>query len=164
MPSHSNVTLPSTVHEIFQEVRPSGSTNTGTRINRILKPYLQRLEASPRNSPPKPINIIVLTDGEPSDDVESPIIQAATKLDRLEAEPWQVGIQFFQVGGDQRAKKHLEELDDCLSEQGKGCRDIVDTVPFVGQQGEGALDGEAILKVVLGAVNKRLDRKKIVVV
>lgn len=160
-PVHSNVTVPSTVHEIFSTVRPWGGTPTGQRLNSILKPYLRKLEANPRN-PPKPVNIIVITDGEPSDDVESPIVAAAKKLDKLEAEPWQIGIQFFQVGGDAAAKRHLEELDDALSEMGGGCRDIVDTVPFEGRGGE--LNGEAILKVVLGAVNKRLDRKKGVVV
>ncbi len=45
---------------------------------------------------------------------------------------------------------------------GGGCRDIVDTVPFVpGPRGRGVgLTGEAILKVVLGAVNRRLDRRR----
>lgn len=156
-PVHSNITTPSTVHEIFSTVRPWGGTPTGQRLNSILKPYVRKVEQNPKN-PPKPVNIIVITDGESSDDVEAPIIAAAKKLDKLEAEPWQVGIQFFQVGGDVAAKKQLEELDDLLSEIGGGCRDMVDTVPFEGRDRE--LSGEAILKVVLGAVNKRLDRKK----
>lgn len=156
-PVHSNITTPSTVHEIFSTVRPWGGTPTGQRLNSILKPYIRKLEQNPKN-PPKPVNIIVITDGEPSDDVESLIVAAAKKLDKLEAEPWQIGIQFFQVGGDPQARKHLEELDDALSDMGGGCRDIVDTVPFEGRDRE--LNGEAILKVVLGSVNKRLDRRK----
>ncbi|KAK4631537.1 hypothetical protein CLAFUW4_02781 [Fulvia fulva] len=154
-----NVTSSSTVREIFQTVRPGGGTPTGQRLNAILKPYLRRLEANPDGT--KPINIICITDGEPSDDVESPLIAAAKKLDKLDAPAWQIGIQFFQVGRDEEAKKHLKQLDDELAEISgdDDLRDIVDTVPFTGAEGT-HLTGDGILKVVLGAVNRRLDRKK----
>jgi hypothetical protein len=124
--------LPSTVVEIFQIVRPSGATPTGQRLNKLLKSYLQRYQPSPDTT--KPINIIVITDGEPSDDVESPIIQAAKKLDKLDAPAWQVGIQFFQVGKEPGAREHLRTLDDGLRELAgdEELRDIVDTVPFSG--------------------------------
>ncbi|KAF7186429.1 hypothetical protein HII31_12225 [Pseudocercospora fuligena] len=156
---HRNVTSASTVREIFQTVRPGGGTPTGQRLNQILKPYLRRYEASPDTV--KPINIICITDGEPSDDVESPLIQAAKKLDKLDAPAWQVGVQFFQVGRDEEAKRHLKQLDDELAEIAGDdeLRDIVDTVPFMGAEGT-FLTGDGILKVVLGAVNRRLDRKK----
>jgi hypothetical protein len=67
----------------------------------------------------------------------------------------------FTVGHDEAAKAHLKQLDDELAEiAGDGeIRDIVDTVPFTGAYGIG-LNGDGILKVVLGAVNRRLDRKK----
>lgn len=158
-PHHKNVTLASTVHEIFSSVRPSGGTPTGQVLNRIIKDYLRRLEASgPASSTSvKPMNIIVITDGVPSDDVESVLVRAAQKLDALDAEPWQLGVQFVQVGQEQGAREHLEGLDDELSTLGKGCRDIVDTVPFNAVR---TLSGEMILKVVLGAVNKRLDRRR----
>lgn len=107
---------------------------------------------------PRPLNIIVITDGVPSDDPESVIIHAARKLDALDAPPWQVGIQFFQVGEEQGAADALKELDDGLVERGGGVRDMVDTVPWSGGRGRG-LSAEGILKVVLGGVNRRLDRK-----
>jgi uncharacterized protein YegL len=156
---HHNVTSTATVREIFQTVRPGGGTPTGQRLNQILKPYLRRYEANPETT--KPINIICITDGEPSDDVESSLIQAAKKLDKLDAEAWQVGVQFFQVGHDEEAKRHLKQLDDELAEISgdDNLRDIVDTVPFTGAEGT-HLTGDGILKVVLGAVNRRLDRKK----
>lgn len=88
---YKNVTSASTVVEIFQTVRPYGGTPTGQRLNNILRPYLRKYERDPERT--KPINVIVITDGEPSDDVESPIIAAARKLDKLEAPAWQVGIQ-----------------------------------------------------------------------
>ncbi|KAH9835998.1 von Willebrand factor type A domain [Teratosphaeria destructans] len=156
---HHNVNSPTTVREIFQRVRPRGGTPTGQRLNQILKPYMRRFEANPEIT--KPINIICITDGEPSDDVESPLIAAAKKLDKLDAPAWQVGVQFFQVGRDEEAKRHLKQLDDDLAEIAGDdeLRDIVDTVPFIGAEGT-HLSGDGILKVVLGAVNRRLDRKK----
>lgn len=156
---HHNVSSSATVREIFSTVRPGGGTPTGQRLNQILKPYLRRYEANPETT--KPINIICITDGEPSDDVESPLIAAAKKLDKLDASAWQVGIQFFQVGRDESAKQHLKQLDDELAEISgdDDLRDIVDTVPFTGAKGT-HLSGDGILKVVLGAVNRRLDRKK----
>lgn len=157
--AHHNVTSSATVREIFSTVRPGGGTPTGQRLNQILKPYLRRYEASPELT--KPLNIICITDGEPSDDVESPLIAAAKKLDKLDAPAWQVGVQFFQVGRDEQAKEHLKQLDDELAKIAgdSELRDIVDTVPFIGAEGT-HLTGDGILKVVLGAVNRRLDRKK----
>ncbi|KAB8437398.1 hypothetical protein FH972_025076 [Carpinus fangiana] len=159
-PHYRNVTEASTVHEIFSTVRPQGGTPTGQVLSRILRKYLRELEASPDDT--KPINIIVITDGVPADDVETVLINTAQKLDRMDAEPWQIGVQFFQVGEEEGAREHLEGLDDELSRMGGGCRDIVDTVPFVpGARGRGmGLTADGILKVVLGAVNKRLDRRR----
>lgn len=156
---HHNVTSASTVREIFETVLPGGGTPMGQRLNSILKPYLRRFQASPETV--KPINIICITDGEPSDDVESPLIATAKKLDKLDAPAWQVGVQFFQVGRDEEARRHLRQLDDELAEIAGDdeLRDIIDTVPFTGTEGT-RLNGDGILKVVLGAVNRRLDRKK----
>lgn len=154
---YKNITSAGTIIEIFQSVRPSGATPTGQRLNKILRPYLQRYEKNPETT--KPVNIIVITDGEPSDDVESPIIQAAKKLDRLEAPAWQVGIQFFQVGKEPGAREHLKQLDDGLRELAgdDDLRDMVDTVPFTGDDNTG-LTAEGVLKVCLGSVNRKLDR------
>ena len=96
-----------------------------------------------------------------TDEVKSPIVVAAKKFDRLDAPAWQVGIQFFQVGRDADARRSLEELDDDLAELAGDAdmRDIVDAVPWTGLQGE-RLTADSILEVVLGAVNRRLDRKE----
>ncbi|KAF2864905.1 hypothetical protein BDV95DRAFT_508257 [Massariosphaeria phaeospora] len=155
---YKNVTSAGTVIEIFQTVRPGGGTPTGQRLNKILKNYLQQYQASPEST--KPINIIVITDGEPSDDVESVIINAAKKLDKFDAPSWQVGIQFFQVGNEHGAREHLKNLDDGLRELAgdDDLRDIVDTVPYTTGQEDEKLSAQGILKVVLGAVNRRIDR------
>jgi hypothetical protein len=155
-----------TVTEIFERVRPMGGTPTGIRVHNILKTYLAKCERDlSEGKEVKPLNLIVLTDGVPSDDVESVLISAAKKLDKMDAPPFQVGVQFFQVGNEEGAKEALEELDDelCNMVEG-GIRDIVDTVTWTGgvssSEGGIGLTADSILKCVLGSVVKRLDRRR----
>lgn len=163
-----NIRRPDEVETLFSRVRPHGGTPTGTRLNQILKPYLREYErriaitGDPDNSGVKPVNMIVITDGVPTDDPESVIVSIAKKLDKLEAPPYQVGIQFFQVGKEPGAAEALRELDDSLGEQHGGIRDMVDTVTWNKREGGtgSTLSADTILKVVLGAVVKRLDRRR----
>ncbi|KAG8624630.1 hypothetical protein KVT40_007697 [Elsinoe batatas] len=166
---HSNVTSASTVNEIFSSVEPFGGTPTGQCLDKPLSRRGSPDSMLGRSRPDvKPLNIIVITDGVPTDDVESPLVAAAKKLDKLDAPAWQVGVQFFQVGDDESAAETLKGLDDGLSElAGKPVRDMIDTVPFDrktrGYGGRGTseeLTADGILKVVLGAVNRRLDRRE----
>ncbi|KAF4333768.1 hypothetical protein FBEOM_12415 [Fusarium beomiforme] len=148
------------VQHLFESVRPCGSTPTGSRLHSILKPYVSHISRRASNlDSTKPVNIIVITDGCPTDDPESIIVHHAKKLDLVEAPPHQVGIQFFQVGNEPGATKALRELDDDLAEQ--GIRDMVDTATWNSTTSENskALTADGILKVVLGAVVRRLDRK-----
>ncbi|KAJ0304248.1 hypothetical protein COL516b_006139 [Colletotrichum fioriniae] len=150
-----------TVEGIFTSVRPRGCTPTGQRLLAILKPYLQLLETKKNDiESVKPINLIVITDGAPSDDVEATILYAAKKLDKLDAPMHQVGVQFFQVGNEPGAREALRELDDDLVGRCDGdLRDMVDTVTW--ENGiRGMLTADNILKVVLGAVVRRLDRRR----
>ena len=152
---YTNVNDVYAVESIFNRVTPSGSTPIGTRLYNILNPYVQALQ---RGETRKPLNIIVITDGAATDDPESVIVDAAKKLDAIQAPPWQVGIQFFQVGDDREAAEVLRELDDALVDM--GCkRDMVDTVP--NNECGASLSAEMILKTVLGGVHRRFDRKKV---
>ncbi|PCD21456.1 hypothetical protein AU210_016418 [Fusarium oxysporum f. sp. radicis-cucumerinum] len=149
------------VQHLFKSVRPCGSTPTGSRLHSILKPYVAHLSRRAANvDSTKPVNIIVITDGSPSDDPESIIVHHAKKLDQIEAPPHQVGIQFFQVGNDFGATKALRKLDDDLADE--DIRDMVDTVTWNSTTSDNvkALTADGILKVVLGAVVRRLDRQK----
>ncbi|KAM0427005.1 hypothetical protein ACHAPT_007903 [Fusarium lateritium] len=156
------------VKRLFNSVRPVGSTPTGKRLQSILKPYMDSLRPDNMESI-KPINIIVITDGAASDDPESIIVQHARKLDKLEAVPHQVGIQFFQVGDDPKAAADLLQLDNGLAQN--KIRDMVDTAAWdedalkvggeVVKQGSNVLEADVLLKVVLGAVVRRLDRQSI---
>ncbi|KAJ5625046.1 hypothetical protein N7510_001355 [Penicillium lagena] len=180
--AYTNVTTAAQVQQIFSSVRPRGATPVGKRLLNILTPYLaelERLEHAATNASrrgdgqraaqlaaqkPKPINIIAITDGEFTDDAESIIVQVARRLDGKDcnALPWQVGVQFFQIGNDERATKYLQQLDDDLGGwcHRKKMRDIVDTVPWRGGQGK-TLNADGILKCVLGAVHKKLDRTRV---
>ncbi|KAH6953759.1 hypothetical protein BKA56DRAFT_625603 [Ilyonectria sp. MPI-CAGE-AT-0026] len=157
---YTNIRDPAQVQRLFESVRPGGATPTGNRLQSILKPYLASIARRPDSMDTvKPVNIIVITDGCPTDDPESIIVHHARKLDQLEAPPHQVGIQFFQVGNESGASAALKELDDNLADL--GIRDMVDTVGWSSTASDGSksLSADGILKVVLGAVVRRLDRK-----
>jgi hypothetical protein len=78
-----------TITEIFERVRLLGGTPTSIRVHNILRPYLAKLEKIIRESKEfKLINLIVLTNSVPSDDIELVLLSAAKKLDRLNAPPF----------------------------------------------------------------------------
>lgn len=156
---YTNVNDVYAVECIFNHVIPTGSTPTGACLYNILNPYLKTLQQQGQKKK-KPLNIIVITDGAATDDPESVIFDAAKKLDSIQAPPWQVGIQFFQVGDDLEAADLLRELDDTLVDL--GCkRDMVDTVPNNSNNRLGTtMNSDLILKTVLGGVHRRFDRKK----
>lgn len=169
---YTNVTDPRDVERIFNSITPSGTTLVGKRLGSILSPYLkrvERMEAAEKDDygnlkdpslAVRPINIISITDGQFTDEVESVVVNAATRLDEAKAEPSQVGIQFVQIGNDSRARQYLERLDDALDKEvrGRKIRDIVDTVPWKGSSHE-TFTAEYLLKVVLGSVVKIYDRQ-----
>lgn len=143
----------------FAAVCPKGSTPTGEKLEEILLEYLDRLEASKRLSVSsataavKPINIIVLTDGAPSDDPESVIVATARRLDAQHFPISQVGIQFVQIGNEDEATAALRELDDELA-KAHGVRDIVDTTSY-----SGTVTAELIAKALIGGINRRVDKR-----
>ncbi|TYJ56240.1 hypothetical protein B9479_003085 [Cryptococcus floricola] len=150
----------SQVAELFRSLEPKGITPTAARLDVLLREYMGRLEAQNAGSTPgeadevKPINLIVITDGAPSDDPASVIVAAAKRLDKGEYPLSQVGIQFLQIGSDPKAAAALEELDDELGPK-HGIRDIVDTVPYKGK----AMNADLIIKTLLGGINRRLDKR-----
>jgi hypothetical protein len=165
-----NIKSAEAVNRLFETVRPHAATPTGTRLQNILSPYFKQFEDAVKahggdaeETGVKPLNIIVITDGVPTDDPEAVLLRFAKKLDKLDAPPYQLGVQFFQVGNEPGAREALIELDDTLGrEAGEGVRDIVDTTTWNGKSGSRpVLTADGILKAVLGAVVKRLDRRRI---
>lgn len=155
---HYGVRSAGDVMQIFSSVSPFGTTPTGARLGDLLQKYLS---AYKKNRAIKPLNIICITDGEPTDPakLEKAIVKAAKELDVLDARDRQVGIQFFQVGSDESATEALEELDNSLVEE-HGVRDMVDTVSWKQMNGGRGLTGDGVLKAVMGAIDGKLDRKR----
>ncbi|KAA8651509.1 hypothetical protein EYZ11_002732 [Aspergillus tanneri] len=167
--AYMNITTADDVREIFNSVHPRGPTPFGKRLHDILTLYLRRVDMMEATGiggcsmdpfqVVKPLNIIAITDGAFTDDAESVIVDVARRLDDCRAAPWQVGIQFFQIGDDAQAQSYLQALDDELGRLTRHdhLRDIVDTVPWRGRSGQ-TLSAEGILKCVLGAVNRKYDK------
>ncbi|KAI1766455.1 hypothetical protein GGR53DRAFT_486122 [Hypoxylon sp. FL1150] len=165
---YRNVRDAGVVQNMFKFVRPSLATPTGKRLDHILRAYLRNYEDRVRRAAGDvycvaPINVIVVTDGQPTDEPGEIIAQAARRLDAMGAPPHQIGVQFFQVGRDPGATAALQELDDELCHR-EGIRDMVDTATFnsANKADQPTLTADGILKVVLGAVKRKLDRKVLI--
>jgi len=62
-------------------------------VHTILNPYLAKLEkVIGEGKEVKPMNLIVLTDGVPLDNVELVLLSTAKKLDKLDAPLFQVSV------------------------------------------------------------------------
>ncbi|KAL7904513.1 hypothetical protein GGI35DRAFT_198746 [Trichoderma velutinum] len=158
-------------HKTQHHMAPHGhqfnrGTPTGARLRSILRPYVDGLP-SPKDKSSnidnaKPINIIVITDGEPTDDPDFVFAKYARDLDKLGAPVHQVGIQFFQVGNLDGAAEALQHLDNLFGPT-NDVRDMVDTVSWDFDPDQRlcakTLSANTVLKVVLGAVIRRLDKQ-----
>jgi len=161
--NESNVRSAEKIISIFRQVVPHGVTPTANLLDHVLRGYLEEVYELQKTGlslmeiwrQTKPVNIVILTDGEPTDEPEDVIVDVAKKLDQLNAPLAQVGIQFVQIGDDPAATEYLESLDDALKVE-YNIRDIVDTTPYTGKD----VTADEILKILLGAVNRRLDRKR----
>lgn len=111
------------VKEIFTENSPSGSTDTAAALKLVFDGYNARKAAANAEAPAKPIIVICITDGAPSDQnaVDKVLVDHANSL----AEDAETGVTFVQIGKDPQARAFLKHLDDNL--QSKGAKfDIVD--------------------------------------
>ncbi|KAG6812943.1 hypothetical protein H0H92_015263 [Tricholoma furcatifolium] len=159
--SGHNLKSPEEIENVFQSVKADGQyTPLGLKLFEILDAYLDQIKDDSKAALAriKPINIIVITDGIPSDDPASHIAQVARRLDRGNFPIDQIGIQFVQFGNDPKATEFLKELDDGMQVRynEESLRDIVDTTPYALTRGN--LDPEALMKILLGGVNKRIDQ------
>ena len=125
--SQKQVKDPETILNKLKSIRPLLETeeHRGTffhdELRRVIDPVVSeytkwendRLIGKHRKVP-KPLNLIVITDGEADDDddVEAFLTDVAKDLDRLRARPRHVGVQFVQIGDDKKAAQWLTDLDD----------------------------------------------------
>lgn len=145
------------VEELFQSVKPIGrSSPTEYKIENLLSEYLDLLEYNKCNKLPipKPINLIVISDGS-TDDIHtliSIITSVTNRLEESKSPSTQIGIQFVQIGHNSEATEFLKILDDDLKSVYGIKRDIVDTIQY-----KGDCSNEFILKTLLGGINRRID-------
>lgn len=89
---YRNITSTKKVKSLFNQVKPSGVTPTGQRIRDILTPYVKHVaEQNKRGMAVKKLNILCITDGVATDNLEEDIVEFARKLDQMEAIARQVG-------------------------------------------------------------------------
>ena len=186
---------PEIATKIHHGIELRGNTPTLDRVSRHLSGYIQRFRAENYAADFKGYNLIVLTDGEPSPEYEDEsdisdqedakknkaafrllrkkIVEVARKLDEVEAERSQVGIQFCQIGNDHDATVFFKYLDDRIKGKHNLRRDVCKKSTFVGPvanqfqmvdtvpcQSELDLTEQFFEKLLLGAIDKSLDRKQ----
>ncbi|KAF9462031.1 hypothetical protein BDZ94DRAFT_1310049 [Collybia nuda] len=152
----SNMRSERDVQKLFSRVKPSGATPIGTKLEDLLLGYMSRIEKaklSEGEAQIKPVNFIIITDGAATDDPESVIVANAKRLDKGYFPLAQVGIQFVQIGNDPQATIFLAKLDDDLSRM-NDIRDIVDTTKYGDVE---RVTGDALIKILLGGINRRVD-------
>jgi len=129
---------------IIDTVSPGGGTPTGARIDDILGKFIAKLDANIGTSyygNIKPLDLIVVTDGAPTDDPKVVLEKWAAHLDNRKHHPNAVGIQFVQIGNETSAAPHL------LSLVKGNVRGMVDTIPY-----NGSFTPERLTRVLLGAI------------
>jgi len=128
----------------FNEVRPYGYTPTGATLNKILNAEIRKLDAAigtPAYKEIKPLDIIFLTDGIPSDRPGEVLVAACERLKKSKHHPNCIGIQFVQIGNDPGADVALKEL------MYGNIGNIVDTIPY-----DGVLSPQKLERILLGGV------------
>jgi hypothetical protein len=118
------------IFQVFDQVKPQGAplcisaslflilsitgrTPMGAKLRTILDGIINRLNEAmdtPAYSQIKPVDIVVITDGVPTDDPASVIQAAAVRLTDKKHHPNAVGIHFVQIGNDEKAGQALMQL------------------------------------------------------
>ncbi|KAF8326170.1 hypothetical protein F5887DRAFT_1145044 [Amanita rubescens] len=142
-----------TIKSRFDGIIPSGWTPTGAILKDALNSHLDRIDRAISNSEEyskiPPLDIIVLTDGVPTDDPASVIEQAVARLKSSRYHPNTMGIQFVQIGDEEDAKEVLTALVKGDNGVRYGLRSsIVDTVPY-----RGVLTSAGLRRIVLGGLH-----------
>ncbi|KAI0783121.1 acyl transferase/acyl hydrolase/lysophospholipase [Abortiporus biennis] len=138
------------VEAVFEEVRPSNGTPTGTVLRRILDAQITKLDAAvgkPQYSIIPPLDIIVLTDGRPDNDSDpkEAIVHAVYRMRKAKHHPNSIGVQFVQIGDAD--SKELQALIGDKSTNGN----MVDTVLY-----DGKLTSAKLERILLGAMHPNL--------
>ncbi|KAL9044597.1 MAG: hypothetical protein Q9214_002280 [Letrouitia sp. 1 TL-2023] len=165
---------------VLKSVDLNGDSPLYDQLCRHLDDYWSRFEKDGRKLEFKNYNLIILTDGEPKEEYESSdeisdqedarknkaafrmirkkIVDVARQLDKANARPKQIGIQFCQIGDDRDANVFFQYLDNDIKRNYKLKRDMVDTIKCVSELD---LTPEWYEKLLLGGIDKRLDHEHV---
>ncbi|KAM6501934.1 hypothetical protein JOM56_001911 [Amanita muscaria] len=140
-----------TLRSLFNTMRPRGLTPLGRALKAVFQEHLNRIDAAvgmgqEEYSKIPPLDIIVLTDGVPTDKGEDEpakvIAKAVKRLNDIHYHPNTMNVQIVQIANERDAKKAFESL--VLGDN----RMIVGTVPY-----KGILDPEKLQKILLGGLH-----------
>ena len=111
------------VMRLFEGLNPYGESLIATKLDEVLNEYCFRFG---HDRDIKGLNLIVLTDGDPSpdQDIEEDIVKYARKLESFSAPQLKVGIQFVQIGSGSTAAAFFDQLDNKLKEKHNLDRDV----------------------------------------
>jgi len=147
------------VAAVIGAISPSGGTPTGARTQTILGEHIDKLNATkgtPGYGQIKPLDLICITDGEPTDDpaheLGKMLIEAGNKIKAGPHHPNSLGVQFVQIGSDAKATEALAKL--VQADTGN----IVDTVPYTGP---GSISPDKLERILLGGVHPNIRQLRV---
>ncbi|EDR12245.1 uncharacterized protein LACBIDRAFT_311449 [Laccaria bicolor S238N-H82] len=161
-------------------------TDIGRKLEDVTRAYLSDIRLG---KPCKPLNVIIITDGAPTDksDLEAYINSTAKLLEAGNYPPSQVkpprfriyqslnksiaqfGIQFIQIGNDREATAYLDKLDDDRDERKRKRlsfwsrkpkqRAARDIVDTTKSVPNSQFNSEYLAKALLGGIHRRIDKE-----
>ncbi|KAM6503826.1 hypothetical protein JOM56_000769 [Amanita muscaria] len=138
------------VLSLFDKVQPNYTTPIGAVLNAVFGQHLGRIDAAVQQGESEyskipPLDIIVLTDGMPTDKPAEVVSEAVKRLRSSHYHPNTMGVQFVQIGDEDLAKDALTEL--VMGDNTK----IVDTVPY-----RGVVTSKMLQRILLGGVHPNI--------
>ncbi|KAG6914650.1 hypothetical protein DXG01_016108 [Tephrocybe rancida] len=133
------------IKTIFTTVQPSGYTPTGATLFTVLDEHISRLDHAVNTaeySTIKPLDIIMLTDGVPTDKPKDVLVEAVARTRAAKHHPNAMGVQIVQIGNDPDAIPVLKQL--MFGDIGS----MVDTVPY-----NGILTPQRLERILLGGLH-----------
>ena len=108
-----NIKSEQEVETLVSKIHFSGKTPLGTQLAKeVLEPMVIAKASS--SDLPKPVMIITITDGQPTEKPEAlhgAVSSASSELAKTRYGAGAVAFQFAQVGNDEKATKFLQKLD-----------------------------------------------------
>ncbi|KAM6501931.1 hypothetical protein JOM56_001908 [Amanita muscaria] len=132
---------------LFDKVTPKGKTPLGKALKTVFDNHLKRIDSAVRKGKYeyekiRPFNIVVVTDGVPSDKPAEVIANALHRLNKSGYHPNTMSIQIVQIGNHKNATKALGDL--LSGNNGM----IVDVVTH-----DGNLDSDKLERILLKGVH-----------